>query len=360
MRRRIVLSLLLLLPACGDPAPERVGVVVSGLPSRAAELAADALADDAAPPFELTVVRRDPISADTALAVAEMLAADARVLAVIGHSNSAASLAASQVYNQAGLVQIAPTTTAVAYGAAGPYSFRMVPGDDRQAAFIADHGQTGWPPASRIAIVYVNDDYGRSFYRELRPRLDDVVFEGIYSEQSDSAFLAGLARQLGEAQPDLLIWLGRPVPLRVAMAYLRDALPAMRTICGDACDNDAVYANRDQAFTGLRFVRFTDPAADNDAMSAFRRAYQEVAGAPPSSEAILTYDAVVVIAAAFGDGMRDRRRVRDYLHSLGRSRPPVAGLGGEVAFDEAGNLLRDYLLADVAAGGTVPVPVVLR
>lgn len=360
MHRRIILPLLL-LAACGEPEPDRVGVVVSGLPSQAADMAAQTHAASSARPLAVFMAGgRDPISADTALAVAEMLVADPSIAAVVGHANSAASLAASQVYNRAGLVQIAPTTTAVAYGEAGPFSFRMVPGDDRQAAFIATHGQAGWAPAGRIAIVYVNDDYGRSFYRELRPRLDGVVFEGIYAEDSDTSVILGLARQIADARPDLLIWLGRTPPLRIAKARLAETSQALRIICGDACDHDSVYANRNQEFTGLRFIRFTDPSADTEAMNEFRRAYLERAGAAPSSEAILTYDAVTVLGAALKAGAHDRRQVRDYLHSLGRSRPPVMGLGGEIAFDEAGNLLREYLLADVTAEGIVPVPVTSR
>jgi branched-chain amino acid transport system substrate-binding protein len=303
------------------------------------------------------VLRTSPraLAADTALLVAEIFAADPSIVAVIGHANSAASLAASQIYNRSGLVQIAPTSTSTAYGRAGPYSFRMVPGDDMQGSFLVDAMRDAWPEAGRIALLYVNDDYGRSFYREVRSRLDSVVFEGMYSEQGDTVRLQELGARLAEAQPDVVIWLGRPLALGVVLEALRSRSVHPHVLCGDACDTALLHGDAAGAYMGVRFVRFTDPKSSAPAMTAFAQRYQELTGEPATSEALLTHDALVAVQAALDGGARTREQVRRYLHSLGRERPALEGLAGPITFDEAGSVVRPYLLAEVAEAGVYAV-----
>jgi branched-chain amino acid transport system substrate-binding protein len=57
---------------------------------------------------------------------------------VVGHVTSGSSLAVSQLYNDAQVVQLSPTATSVLYSQAGPFSYRMVPPDDAQGRFLAD------------------------------------------------------------------------------------------------------------------------------------------------------------------------------------------------------------------------------
>src|SRR5260221_1495809 len=112
--------------------------------------------------LELRVVNGlSSTSAKDALTAAESLATEATILAVVGHTNSNASLAASQVYNERHVVQIAPTSTAPLYSHAGPYSFRMVPSDLYQGEFLAKV-VAGDSPHPRVAVLYENHDYGRS------------------------------------------------------------------------------------------------------------------------------------------------------------------------------------------------------
>src|SRR5690606_26324498 len=250
---------------------------------------------------------------------------DPRIVAVIGHANSASSLAASQIYNAAGVVQIAPTTTAPVYGEAGPFSFRMVPSDAFQAEDLARARRHHWPD-SRVAVVHVNDDYGRGLQRVLRPQLDSVVYEGMYADNGDSTDVVRLSAALVDADAQLLFWIGRPSTLGMLLARVRTELPDLAVVCTDACDVASVYRNTGGRFTGIHFVRFTDPIASDSASIAFRDRYREVTGEVASSEALLTYDAVSLVRAALRDGATSRAAVREYLRSLGAARPAFQGL----------------------------------
>lgn len=356
MRHRFVL-LLPLIAACEPPGPVRVGVVVSEYPSAAGSIAVEDHMSAGGDSMEAVIpLTPTPVAAGVALELAGQMAADPSVLAVVGHANSAASLAASQIYNRVGLVQIAPTTTAPVYDDAGPYSFRMVPGDDRQAAFVATMVREDWGDTRRIAAIYVNDDYGRGFYRALRPQLDSVVFEGVYGELADTTHLLQLIDEIVAARPDVLIWVGRPLRLRVVLQPVMAALPGLRAVCGDACDDSEVYDNVHGHFTGLRFVRFTDPYGSGSELEAMQRRYFAETATIATSEALLTYDAVRVVGAAVNSGARTRDEVRRYLESLGRELSPHPGLTGPIMFDSAGSVVREYHLAEAGENGVRAIP----
>ncbi|HEX6306869.1 MAG TPA: ABC transporter substrate-binding protein [Longimicrobiales bacterium] len=327
---------------------------MSTMPRQAAELVASEEPVGQPGHFEPVMAWSPGSSAQQAIEQANQFAGDERVLAVIGHANSASSIAASQIYNDAGLVQIAPTTTASVYGMAGPFSFRLVPSDTLQVAYLLMVREHHWPRARRIAIVHVNDDYGRGLFRELRPHLDSVVFEGMYADGADTLDMARLAHHIAEARPDLLFWLGRPTGLGSVIGRLRAALPDLTIVCGDACDAAAVYRNEDGRFTGLFFVRFTNPSAPDSALRRFQDRYRKLTGELASSEALLTYDAVSLVRAALRDGARTREEVRRWLLSLGGEREAFAGLTGAIEFDHSGTAHRRYLLAEVRRGGVGP------
>lgn len=346
----------LLVGACAESTPPRIGVVVSDAPGHAARIVADEQQPDQPGYFEAIIANGSEGASDAAQAIrhAEAFAQDPRVVAVVGHSNSAASLAASQIYNDAGLVQIAPTTTAPVYGGAGPFSFRLVPSDSLQAEYLFRARRHHWPAARRVAVVHVNDDYGRGLHRALRPQLDSVVYEGMYGDAVDSADISLLYDGIAEGRPDLLIWLGRPAPLAMLLARLRESNTNVAVLCGDACDSPIVYQNGSDVFTGLFFVRFTNPAMPDSALRAFQDRFQGLTGEMAGSEALLTYDAVSLVRAALRSGARTREEIRQYLASLGGERPAFEGLTGRIEFDSSGAFARTYMLAEVLTDSVIP------
>jgi branched-chain amino acid transport system substrate-binding protein len=354
--RRCLLLLSALGVACSDTSVPRIGVVVSTNPVEAGAIAlADHSRAGLAPMELVSHANPAPASADPSLVLAQSLVRDEGVIAVVGHSSSTVSLAASQIYNAAKVVQIAPTSTAPAYSDAGPYSYRLVPSDVEQARFIVSAVRSGWPRADRIAVIHVNDDYGRGLYRSMDGYLDGVVFRGLYAETPDTTHVTALAGRLIAAEPDVLIWIGRPRRLHMMLAAVRADLAGLHVICSDACDDGVVYDNHDDGYTGIRFVRFVDAAAPDPALQEFRREYEQRTNEPAAAEAVLTYDAVRLIGQAIEDGARTGEALRRYLDSLGRSRPAYRGLSGLIQFNDSGDVERAYLLADVLPAGVVDV-----
>ena len=188
-----LVTAIVLAAACKEASSYRIGVVLDEDGARGAAFAAQAV--NAAGginghPLELKMVGgMSSTSARIALEAAEMIASDPKVLAVVGHTNSSASLAASQVYNAHRVLQIAPTSSTPFYSQAGRYSFRLVASDEFQGAFLAKQ-VIAQSPRPRTAVMFVNDDYGRALaavlMRELHAAGSDPVYSAPYVENLDS------------------------------------------------------------------------------------------------------------------------------------------------------------------------------
>jgi branched-chain amino acid transport system substrate-binding protein len=311
-------------------------------------------------PLELVSIPFRNGSAGTAIATAERLAADPSILAVIGHSNSATSLAAAQIYNAQGLPQIAPVATSPLFALAGRYSFRLVPDDRLQAKFMAERALED-PAVRRVAILYVNDDYGRGLYGELRRRLVeggvDVVYEAPYLEGAAPDQLDSGAREVIGARPQMLFWLGRFAELRRVLPPLRAGLPDLAILASDGLEAGLTDGHPDSLAVGIRVVRFIDPEDPDPRLQAFRERFRDRTGRDVYAGAVLTYDAVGLLAEAMRSGARSREAIREYLSVLGRYRPPYAGISGPIAFDEEGTAMRSLQLAEVTPTGLRRVPV---
>jgi branched-chain amino acid transport system substrate-binding protein len=71
--------------------------------------------------------------------IANKLVADKKILAVIGHNDSNASIAAAPIYEENGLVMITPTSSAEVLSTAGDYIFRSTPSTRDLAETLAQY-----------------------------------------------------------------------------------------------------------------------------------------------------------------------------------------------------------------------------
>ena len=348
------------LAACSQP-PVAVGAVLSGPFLDAVRLALDdARAAGGLPALDTVLLPAPTNRAAPAISQADTIVRWPGMVAVVGHSNSAASLAASPIYNQAGIVQIAPTSTATRYAEAGPYSFRLVPPDLRQGAFLASAVADLRPGGARTAVFYVNDDYGRGLRAEFLSQLDTaryaVVFDVPHSDEEvvnpppdRRARVAGVIAAARAVAPEVVLWLGRPTTFEMYLREIRRQLDDVVILGGDAMGSWNRNDTSTVSWAGIRFVDFVD-LDGSQALRDFRVRYAARFGVSASAAEVLSYDAMRLILAAIGDGARSGADVRDWLLSLGRSRPPFSGLSGPISFTEEGEVERSYHLTTIPGG----------
>lgn len=347
--------LLLFFGACRGDAPYRIGVVVGDDGLHGARLALDSVNRAGGidgRPLELVILEGQWLtSAEAAIRAADSLTRYPGVLAVIGHANSSASLAASQVYNDARIVQIAPNSSAALYRAAGPYSYRMVGSDARQAAFLVEELRRR--NVQRAAVLYVNDDYGRSLHDSVvywaAQRGVPLVLHMPHLDRDTFPDLPGIARRIAAARPDALLWLGRGLELLRIMQALQPLMSPVPVVASDGvgsvcCANPLA---REQ-FEGVTYARMTDPAGSRQPLADLRQKYHRRRGETLTDQAALTYDAVLLLADVIARVGADREAIRRALDALEEA--PFAGVTGPIAFDSAGDARTAYFLDTVRTG----------
>jgi branched-chain amino acid transport system substrate-binding protein len=314
---------------------------------------AEELQEGPIPGLDTVFVPEGSNQATPAIEAARIFTARKGLVAVVGHSNSSASLAVAPIYNAREVLQIAPTASAVSYSDAGAFSFRLVPPDDRQGAFIAQAVRERLPSGGRLAVLYVNDDYGRGLRRAVLDRLDaryPVVVDLPHVETDVGEAEIAQARDAAVSRrPDILLWLGRGTILLRFVAPLRAALPELPILGGDAISGGGAEETDPGGWGTMEYVAYVD--MNLPALRDFAQRYRERFGVPADGPHALTYDATRLILRGIREGARTGPDLRAYFQSLGRERPAYDGVTGPVVFDERGDVSRPYVLAVLRAMG---------
>ena len=312
-----------------------------------------ALADDEEefgplPPLDTLLVLQGSARAASALEKAQDLVEAPGLLAVIGHASSPASLASSQIYNRAGVVQIAPTSTAPLYSQAGAFSFRMVPSDHHQGRFLAHALPRFLPEGGSVAVLYVNDDYGRGLRESFLQALDRDLYEPLLDLPHTEGEIGGLdvAHHMGaleSARPDMVAWLGRVPGLAALLPGLRERVGPVPVLGGDGVARADLLTERGPEWAGVHYADFVDVDGTPE-IRELRERFRARFGADAGSSELFSYDAARMVVAAVREGVRTPEELRDYLLSLGRERPPFSGVTGPIQFDEVGDPETSYVL----------------
>ena len=270
--------------------------------------------------------------------IADKFREDPRVVGVVGHPESGTTMAAIDEYadtKNAGrnaVVAISPTGTSPALSGANRWLFRVCPSDVQSSRAVARYLLDSLG-ARRASVIYRNDSYGKdwakSFGEAYRAGRGVVVQRDPYL-QGATAWDA-YAGYLKLLKPDVLLFPGSQEDALLALRAMRAAGVTTPLIGGDA--TSGLEANAEE-FPDVRYTAFflarraTAPEA-----RAFIAAYVAAFKAEPDQRAALAYDAAMLIGRAAVEVGTDRAKIRDYVESIGRERPAMAGAAGPIAFD---------------------------
>lgn len=346
--------LLMGMLGCQDAPPVVLGGAAAEGFLNGIRLAVEDAGLESLPPLDTVLLLEADNRSGPALEAAEQLTAIPGLVAVIGHSNSTASLATSQVYNRAEVVQIAPSATAPIYSEAGAFSFRMVPSDEAQGRALANILRDSLPDQAQVALFYVNDDYGRNLRALVLAELDtsSLTFvvdlphaEGDIEPLDVRHHLVALAA----SDPDAILWLGRVPVLHALLPGIRQELGSIPIYGSDGVSPASLADDLPSFWDGVRFVDFVDMEATPE-LQDFARRFQLRFGSSAGGREVLSYDAAGVILEALRQGARTGDEVRHFLTELGGTRPPHPGVSGPIEFQESGDVSRGLIM------GVVRVP----
>jgi branched-chain amino acid transport system substrate-binding protein len=265
------------------------------------------------------------------VAVAQKFVADPRIVAELGDFSSPASMAASPIYQKAGLVQFGFTNSHPDFTKGGDFMWsNSVSQADEQplsAAYAVKH-----LGLKRIAVLYLNTDWGRTskdiFVKATKDMGAEVVaVEGYMPDEKD--FRSTLVR-VRDAKPDSLMLIsyysdaaliarqvkqaGIKLPIVAASSVYS---PKLMELGGDAVEG---------MFTASRYFP-DDPRPEvRKFVSAFRAKYDK----EPDAFNAYAYDTMILMAQVLRESGTDRKAVRDGLLKV-KDVPSV--IFGKATFD---------------------------
>lgn len=294
-------------------------------------------------------VRLAPLEQSSQVIVAASFRDDPRVIGVVGHTGSAQTMEAAPVYGDVeqggarGVVAISPTATNPAVTRSSEWIFRVCPTDIDAARALARYTADSLK-ARRVAVVYRNDLFGRGFSRTFVP---DVETRGARILEHDP-YLAGVtawdayAERLARRDVDAVVIIGGSGDAMDFIRALRKAGVNPAVLGTDDVARLGTDPNAATEFAGVRFTSFY--AAPNESMGSaqspgqrFAAEFRERFGELPNHQAALSYDAAMLIGRAALTVGPNRRRVRDWIATVGRTTPAFDGVTGEIRFDEWGD-----------------------
>lgn len=279
---------------------------------------------------------------------------DPEILAVIGFTNSDASLAAAHLLNRHHVVQVVPNATSPRLDGAGPWTFRLCPGDDEQAGVLA-HTAYRTLGAARCAVLYQNNDYGRDLSGLFRSEFESLGGTIPFSAPLGSGFddptnLDLYVRRVIESGPDLLVLICQSYQAVVVREELVRQGSALPLLGSDSLVTQSSLDKRIKALEGMHVLLFYHHEFETPGNAEFVRRYRTLRGVPPSYEAALAHDALMLLHQAVLEGARTREEVRGWLAALSGERRPFPGLAGPILFDERQRVNRSMSLGLIHDG----------
>jgi branched-chain amino acid transport system substrate-binding protein len=284
------------------------------------------------------VIQDDKGDPKEAVNVANQLASNKDILAVVGHFNSSATLASAPIYNKNKVVEISPSSSSPNVTDAGEYTFRVITTDAFQASYISDWSkEEGF---KKVAIIYeqtdfglgLSDVYGKS---AVKNGIEVVANESYISGQTKD-FSTILTKVKGK-QPDA-IFIGGLYNEAALIAKQAEKLGLKTKFIGvDSLFSDALIKLGGSSVEGVMLPGFFNPGGTNEKANEFAKAFKDSYAKEPDTYAAYAFDATSVVLEAIKQKGAERESIKNYLSTL----KDFKAATGNLSFDENGDVMTE-------------------
>lgn len=299
----------------------------------------------------------DRETVDEGRLVAQRLASNPDVVAVVGHLHSYVTGPAAAIYDMAGLLAISPTATDPGLTSKGYRRFFRTTFTDKEvgrqmALFGAARGYR------RSAIYYVRSDYGRGLanaFEETFAQSGGVVVDRQSYDPNSQVLrdvLGRIADDWRTRSLDTVFVAGEAVQASQLIAELRRHGQSVPVLAGDAAGTPELFASDPTVVDGTVVASPFHPNDERPAVREFVRRFTARFNTRPDAAAAVGYDAIRLIAR----GMELAKSaapgsVAEALHTM----TEWDGVTGPVKFTAEGELGERAIVKMVARRGKFEV-----
>lgn len=281
-------------------------------------------------------IEDDAADPKQAVSVANRLAASGAQF-VIGHQNSGASIPASDVYAENGMLQITPGSTNPNFTERGLWNtFRTCGRDDQQGTIAGNYLTTNFA-GKNVFLVHDKTPYGQGLVEEVKKTINaagakEVGFEGIMVGEKD---FSALIAKISEAKADAVYFGGVYTEGGLILRQMREQGLDIPMIGGDA-----MFSTEFAAIAGAKaegtMITFGPDARKNPAAADVLKKFAEKK-IDPEGFTLYGYSAVQVIAAGIKEaGQADPQAVAEKL----RGGMSIDTVIGPLSYNDKGDITR--------------------
>lgn len=294
----------------------------------------------------------DGESIDHGRIVAQQIADDPDVVAVVGHLQSYITVQAAGVYNQAGLVLVAPTATDPKLTQLGyPRVFRATYTDGSVGRHLAE--LVASQQRRKLAIYYIRNDYGRNVANAFEERARQlgvaVQARNSYdpSEQASERTFDQVLTEWKSMDLDAILLAGEVPSAAIFVTQARRKGIELPIIGGDAMSSPALMAVAGAAAEGTTVASYFNPDEPRPEVVRFNADFTAKFHVAPDAGSALGYDCVQLLAHAMTEAHSAvPEDVARALHAL----KDWHGVTGAFSFDPEGDAAKPVLFSVVRGG----------
>ncbi|MBD9220181.1 MAG: ABC transporter substrate-binding protein [Clostridiales bacterium] len=306
--------------------------------------------------YTIQLVEVDNKSDKTEAVTAAQKLVSEGVVTVLGSYGSGVSIAAGDIFAEAGIPAIGCSCTNPQVTSGNEWYFRTCFLDPFQGTVMANYAiQNGYQKAA--VITQLGDDYSSglgSFFKSAFEKLDGTIVAEEQFQTNQSDFKAILTN-IKSANPDIIF---APSSITTAPLIIKQAREMGITAviaAGDTWENATIIENAGADAEGTVFSTFYDEAAPaNDEAAAFVDGFKAYLTSIGESDIIpavsaLGYDAYITAVQAIKDADSvDPAAIKDALKNV-----HVEGVTGDITFDENGDANKDMAYIKTIKDGQI-------
>jgi len=249
--------------------------------------------------------------------IAQKFVADARIVAELGDFSSTASLAASPIYQRAGLVQFGFTNSHPDFTKGGDYMWSNAITQKDAAPSLADYAIKDLG-LRRIAVFNLNTDWGKTtlglFAQRAKENGAEIVASQAYlADEKD--FLSALTT-VKNANPDGVVLISYYNDAALIAQQLRTQGLTYPIVADAASYSPEFIKLGGTAVDGVYMTSEFFPGDKRAEVQSFVKAFKTKYNQEPDLFAAIAYDAMKIMAAAIEKGGPDRKGIHDALGLL--------------------------------------------
>lgn len=271
--------------------------------------------------------------------------ANSNISVIIDDAISTVTLGMLPIATDKKIIILSTGATNPSLSGASPYFYRVWNSDAEEGVFAA-RASFETLGLKKIAIVYVNNDYGKGlmdvFKKEYSSLGGQITTEETY-EKTDNDF-RNLITKIKQSVPEAIYLVGYASETGIITKQLRE-LKVPSKIIGTVAMEDPVFLNL--AGKASEDVIYIFPKApDGPIVTEFKELFRKKYGKDPGLLCDVAYDAANLVIHAYEKGAKTSDEIRKIFAELKDYR----GASGEITFDSKGDVHKPMILKVIKNG----------